>query len=84
MRVVTRTAAYSAGTGIESRRRVRYPWHELRKAGDWFLWKLAPDDKAQELSLRVTAYKQRARRGLILSCERTDKGLIVKVVQKAR
>lgn len=84
MRTATRTARYNAGTGAKVRARIRYPWHRLVGPGDWFLWKLGKDDRAQEMSLRANAYKQRDRRGLALSCERTPKGLIVTVVQKIR
>lgn len=81
-RVTTRTRTYDAGTGAAARTRMVYPWHKLRKPGDWFLWKLArrPGGDRAEINLRVTAHKQRRRRGLILQCTKTHKGLIVTVV----
>jgi hypothetical protein len=48
----------------------KFPWHQLAKPGDHFIWRIRADEK----SLRVQASRQAARRSIILTVHKAEVG----------
>lgn len=61
------------GSGLKPKSRNIYPFHKLKKKGDYFVWPRKQDDH----SLRVQASRQKRVKRINFTVRRTPKGILV-------